>query len=80
MGMALVMKYIIMVTVKEEQGNAVLAIHFAVKALNQLYITNTSILKVGACAVCIVRLTRKAEFQLNTCNFIESFITNFKST
>ena len=27
-------------TVREEQGNAVLAIHFTVKPFNQLYITN----------------------------------------
>ena len=29
-----------LVTVEEEQDNAVFAVHFPVKALNQLYITN----------------------------------------
>ena len=32
----------VLATVEEEQGNAVFAVHFTVKAFNQLYITNKS--------------------------------------
>ena len=42
MAVALVTKQsVLSITAKEEQGNAVLAIHFTVKPLNQLYITKT---------------------------------------
>ena len=60
MGVALVTKHVLVI-VEEEQGNAVFAVRlpFAVKAFNQLYITNNtahntehSILKVGVpCAL-----------------------------
>ena len=43
MGMALVMNSMSLVTFKEGQGNAVLAVNFKVKKpFNQLYITNNT--------------------------------------
>ena len=38
MGVALVMKHV--VSYRQRRGNAAFAIHFAVKAFNQLYITS----------------------------------------
>ena len=49
-----------LVTVEEEQGNAVFTINFAVKAFNQLYITNKAerfSFKSGR-TVCIAKLTK----------------------
>ena len=49
-----------LVTVEEEQGNAVFAAHFPVKAFNQLYITNKMeclCFKSGH-AMCIAKLTK----------------------
>ena len=64
-----------LVTVEEEQGNAVYAINFAVKPFNQLYITNNTkhfSFKSG-CSVHVTKLTKtdwlvllQLEFRCNT--------------
>ena len=49
-----------LVTVEEEQGDAVFAIHFIVRALNQLSITNKTerfSFKSGR-AMCVAKLSR----------------------
>ena len=46
-----------LVTVEEEQGNAVFAVHFAVKPFNQLYITN-NMEHFSFKSVCAVRIAK----------------------
>ena len=60
----------LLVTVEEEQGNAVFAVHFTVKVFNQLYITNKTehfIFKSG-CTMSVVELIKKLAYSVTVRN------------